>query len=1849
MVSDEALRDVLDGWRKSLIGVSRGSSLIKFRTDGRHALSFAEPEPEKLLTALRDGQRFVVRGPKPQPDQSSGNTNGIEAALIDGESGLEDLPQEPGPGALAPGVESPSEVGIREPELPDGCELLRTTTAPDRIFGILRALKKAAEDQYLDRGVNILYLAFGLLHWEDMDGVELCSPLLLVPVKLEARGAFAEPTLAEGDDDDALNPALRLLLEERGAIFDGLPSPEEASVSQVIDGFRAALQRVNELGEWRIEESVHLGKFTFTKEAMYRDLRENEDLVISHPIVRALATTDPTIQTGEFLFEAIDPNEVDRHAPAEDVALVLDADSSQRVAVAASREGKSFVMDGPPGTGKSQTIANMIGALIHDGKSVLFVSEKAAALDVVRNRLQHVGLGSFLFDIHSAKSSRHAVAKELADTLENKPVPPKELDEVSRAALVERRAALSDYAQATNEIRSPLERSFHDVVGRVSQLKDVQLAPAPTCSMDDFSELDLENVLNCARKLARAWRPAVEGSAFIWRGITTDRPLERELSEARRLLERVQVAASPHRELLSRLGLEKLADYENLPQALKHRDSVDDPEILHQWLTAATIDEYRAHLEGMLEEIEARESSAAELHALTGKSHEAFLPSESVPPDPSFTGVHRGQNVVAMDAEALRDAAGLFRKRANLLRNAQQALATVAGSLGLPAPKTYREAFRLHQICALRDKELHPDPRWFMPGEAGRVRQIADELERQHRYVVTVAAAAMQRFTPAALSQPLRDLDQKFQTTYRSFGSRFTAEYKADKRAVESFLKDTATFKDSVGHLGVAIEWADATHYMEHLATSRSGMLGVYWQGPNTDYGQISMVLEAVELALGMVDGDFPAALASYLGGSGDPLRVRALFDEAGRALQGWREVCAAGHDLSPGQKSDDQPIEESVKWLDGASEALTAALARVKWASDVTGKPHTLAEVAAILPALDEAALRARTFDENLDEYRASFGSLMSDPDKLRAGLDHAESIRHLVGGALRAEDAALLLETGTVADLEWSTSQWLRVREQLIGKFEETRREELLQELSTLEDGVEMIEAWREDSTGQQEWADHRTHRDALSSFGLDSAIDFCAQQRIPPEQIDLVVEKVLLESWIENILEDDGRLRPLKSADRDSLVEEFRNLDELQIRHAAGKIIRSANTRRPLNSGIGETGIIRKEGARRRKHIPSRELVAKARGAVQSLKPVFMMSPLAVSQYLPSDFIFDVVIFDEASQVQPAEAINSIYRGRALILAGDDKQLPPTTFFERSVEEEDDADAEEMGIEGVRDYQSVLELAKGSGAFPNLGLRWHYRSRHESLIAFSNYKFYEGKLITFPSALEHGTRVGVTFHQVGGVYQRGGDATNPIEARAVARRVIEHYLQTPDLTLGVVTFSVAQRDAIDDALEVALREHPELEDRFKGEDRLSGYFTRSLESVQGDERDVIFFSVGYGPNEANKISTQFGALNREGGWRRLNVGITRARQSVEVFASMDPGQIPPSPNKNVEYLRAYLQYAQSGIRILALPFSPTGLDPESPFEESVIKAIRDWGYEVEPQVGAAGYRVDLGVRHPEKPGMFILGVECDGFQYHSAPAARDRDRLRDSILIGLGWTMHRIWGTAWYRHRGQEEDRLRAAIESAVRGDHDRRDDRVSISTAPLEVTTEVVDSDELPLWMRPYASTDPISMPWDASPGSPDSLPLVRSALTELVMTEEPVHMNVVKDRLRRWWKIGRVGAQIQANIDRAIDSSEIKRSGDFLYVNALRPDYVRAPSSIAARPATEVHREELALAVAKLVHDAGFAEEGEVILQLRKFFGWRRTGDHILASLEAGIQTAKGHGWIVEQGGNLVPAAEQGRP
>ena len=478
--------------------------------------------------------------------------------------------------------------------------------------------------------------------------------------------------------------------------------------------------------------------------------------------------------------------------------------------------------------------------------------------------------------------------------------------------------------------------------------------------------------------------------------------------------------------------------------------------------------------------------------------------------------------------------------------------------------------------------------------------------------------------------------------------------------------------------------------------------------------------------------------------------------------------------------------------------------------------------------------------------------------------------------------------------------------------------------------------------------------------------------------------------------------------------------------RLRADEGKDSENAQIRRRLE----QLRLLQREIQKRSRHKPIRRLIIDAGDIIQDLKPVFMMSPLSIANYLePGTVEFDLIVFDEASQVRPVDALGALLRGEKAVVVGDSRQLPPTSFFDRVSHGDDDSDDSVTG-----DIESILGLFTSKGA-PSRELRWHYRSRHESLIAVSNREFYENNLVVFPSPDNGRDSSGLRFHHLpDAVFDRGRSAANRQEADVVARAVMDHASRNPELSLGVAAFSVRQAQAIQDQLEMLRRQDNSCEEFFSDHPE-EPFFVKNLENVQGDERDVIFISVGYGRDVNGQVSMNFGPLNGEGGERRLNVLITRAKRQCHVFTNLRSDDIDLNRTQSigVRALKAFLAYAETGVMPEDLPYE-SAFAVDSPFQRAVAKRLRERGYEVHDEVATAGKFIDIGIVDPDKPGRYLIGIECDGASYHSARSARDRDRLREEVLHGLGWKLYRIWSTDWFRNPERELERAVDAIERA-----------------------------------------------------------------------------------------------------------------------------------------------------------------------------------------------------------------------
>lgn len=676
--------------------------------------------------------------------------------------------------------------------------------------------------------------------------------------------------------------------------------------------------------------------------------------------------------------------------------------------------------------------------------------------------------------------------------------------------------------------------------------------------------------------------------------------------------------------------------------------------------------------------------------------------------------------------------------------------------------------------------------------------------------------------------------------------------------------------------------------------------------------------------------------------------------------------------------------------------------------------------------------------------------------------------------------------------------------------------------------------------------------------------------------------------------------------------------------------------------------EMGILQKAIRSGGRMLSIRKLFDSIPTLLRRLSPCMLMSPISVAQYIdPAYPPFDLVIFDEASQLPTCEAVGAIARGKHVVVVGDPKQLPPTSFFSTNQVDEDNYEQEDL--ESILDDCLALSM-------PQEHLLWHYRSRHESLIAFSNRQYYDNELYTFPSPNDLESKV--RFVSVNGYYDRGKTRQNRAEAEAVVTEILRR-LRDPSLrscSIGVVTFSAVQQNLIADLLEKAFAEEPALDEwNTAMEEPL---FIKNLENVQGDERDCIFFSVGYGPDQKGNVALNFGPLNRDGGWRRLNVAVSRARQEMLVFSALQPEQIDLSRTRadGVAGLKAFLTFAKNGKGALPLKEGQRSAATDA-LADIVAETLQHQGYTVHTHIGCSAYQVDIGVMHPEHPERYLLGILCDGSQYRQAGTARDRNLLQVSVLGSLGWRIHRVWCLDWWENPGKEQQKIEEAIRRAL---EEPNTPAVPIEVPPSEekitcgVSTVAAEfpisqpavAPELPLYEKcalPAHGMDSEAF-YDAANNR-----LLLSQLIQVVQKEAPISRTLLCKRVLETWGMTRMGARIDRRFEELLTSLHFPcvNTGTRLFFwnvtqNPQEYNEVRVPGQDGyRRNLEEIAPEELSVAVRVVLEQQIGLSEEDLRREVTHLLGFSRTTEAMLPALSAGLETAIQRGIARRDGDRIV--------
>lgn len=781
------------------------------------------------------------------------------------------------------------------------------------------------------------------------------------------------------------------------------------------------------------------------------------------------------------------------------------------------------------------------------------------------------------------------------------------------------------------------------------------------------------------------------------------------------------------------------------------------------------------------------------------------------------------------------------------------------------------------------------------------------------------------------------------------------------------------------------------------------------------------------------------------------------------------------------------------------------------------------------------------------------------------------------------------------------------------------------------------ERLDSWTCQTEKIGNWHMLWTMAEQVSELGIEPFRQALASQSLEAQHAENSFLYVYFKAVWDRLCSECPELESISGEDRSRKIEEFCQMD-VRLQELAAQEIALKHYSAIPQGAAGDMGLIRSEVNKKARHLPIRQLLDKVGTIVQTIKPVFLMSPLSVSKFLrPGGLKFDMLLIDEASQIRPADGVGAILRADQIVVVGDQKQLPPTSFFHRQTDSEDDMateEIEEIQAKAAADMESILSLCEARG-MENGMLRWHYRSEHPSLIRVSNHEFYDEKLICPPTPDRAGKYVGLTFTHVDGMYRRGRKRDNPLEAEAIAEAVLAHARELPDKSLGVVALSVSQRDTIQEAVDRLSRDHAELR-HFCGEGRNEAFFVKNLENVQGDERDVIFISIGYGKDEDGYMTQSFGPVSNEGGERRLNVLFTRSKRQCRVFSSIRHSDIRvDTKHVGPQVLRRFLRYAETGE--FDIP-KITGREMDSPFEVAVAKALQKEGYKIEAQVGSAGFLIDLAVYDPDDEGRFLLAIECDGARYHSSAWARERDRLRQSVLESKGWKFHRIWSTDWFYNKSDEMRKLLNAL------DHARAEN--------LPVGQPSSDAEVARKQSREISRRAEVSVLESAAPRPYRYASLERPATTlelnemhqaevadlvrKVIEIEGPIHRGEIARRISVAWGT-RLGSRQRRAIEDGIGHAWTRKwiqpaegdDKDFFLSRAEPPDIgVRDRSGVdkQLRDGNMIAGSEIQVAIRQVIQECGRIEREDCPVEVRKLFGLKSTTQAFRNRIDSNIDS-----------------------
>lgn len=1795
---------------------------------------------------------------------------------------------------------------------------LKTDIEPRTLQGVLQRFLRKDREWEEEQGINVLFLAVGFLYWVDEEGQSVKSPLLLLPCDLERsspRDAFA---LRREDDEVAVNATLRHKLHEFNF---NLP---EFDHEEYVDYLNAVDVLIRDRPNWKVSNEIILSVFPYTKMAMWEDLQQMRQAGITHPLVRQLAGesgSSPIAELSLRLFPSDDEltgGGLDDIVSLREEYIVTEADHSQLRALVAARSGRDLVIHGPPGTGKSQTIVNIISNLMAHGKRVLFVSEKSVALNVVKERLERSNLGVFCLDLHSENGRKSSVYEQLNRSWnEEILLTNRDIDET----MEEHRSKLNEVVRALHELREPLGLSLYQIYGRYGQvfdLPDIEFNVPSLNTLNMKQYRDLESIIERISLRHDEFRNLDMPN---WKALKTDKSsigiaddIRRDTSKVLEAVTHLQKEVQQISDILEIPMSSDLAQLVRLQYLIDHLEN--RPNLIIDCLQTDTIDRlYSLAISQKNTQTEAFQL-ADNLKSKVSDQIYSKIDFHNILKTINNLDDSRYQVLTEMIGDNWQDRLlpdpteilGLVAMGDDAMTKVCEALMDFSVKFGTGSPVASLES--TGAILAYVDKILElgvVDEEWtdlkLLSDLAKRIRALREVETKLTGTEEGLFNCSDQRVDPEIIDNSLvnREMLERLRTDHQNKFSRSVGSaYRRDRKQLSRFLKSPKKLEidECIRITTDTLDIRALRQSFDENYVLIKDQLYPYADERETDWDLIEQRIKQVDALL----RSWPWSL--------DQLRMLLTSREHQSALATThtRYVTASetfdklfeqvASNLIDSQRTSPldmynlfQPahllLEPLVELIDPVVKQLRSV--PHQWLAF-----HKLVGDAARLQTIDSEERDSKA------ELSSNFGKWFSGRDtnwdSILDALKWCRKLLDLVDGTVSNSLEAMaygrvaLFDSGvssnTVEELKFSYIKGLQL---LNAHFDATQSSWPSWAEAPFEDLRAWLSSIYEEADNAMNWIDFKRLVAQIDGTFGSGTVENIRSVTSAADQIPGIVKRRLYMVWLDEIESQDPRIQNFSADDHERTRRKFCELDRLLPNilcdNVRSKLFQEYPARNAGSSSsqVGQIGTLRRELQKKRRQLSVRRLITKAPMVIQAMKPCFLMSPLGVSQYLErtggssSSIHFDTVIFDEASQVKPEDAVPAISRADQVIVVGDQKQLPPSNFFEHRNESENDDETEDE-VDWLEGQESILDVmvSMAYSSVEEHNLEVHYRSRHDSLIRYSNRYFYDDRLLTFPNPGVDDSLGVRSVYLPDGRYDTGGSRTNQIEAQRVLELVFELFQTRPGESVGVVALSRNQADRIETLIDNYRLTTSQFDSLFSSE-AVERFFVKNLENVQGDERDHIILSVGYGPStESGRVYNRFGPINSDGGGRRLNVAVSRARRSMTIVHSLRPEDIV-SESSGARLLRRYIEFAINPETALEQNLTvDTQAETESPFEEVVRRSLIERGYRVDVQVGVAGYRIDLAIKSEDGHG-YALGIECDGATYHSAPAARDRDWLRQSVLEGLGWKIHRIWSRSWIQNPERELQKIEEAlhepsstsgyslttqsddtdltsvvdtVESSTSLSTVENNEMSDIGTEPSQEEENLFDSYEI-------AGLDDIDfVDWDGQVQNP-TVGLEKMILA-VVKVEGPVHRDVVIERIRVHEGIGRVRGSrrdLMYNVmNELVDNEELlwmsERSDDgvlcFL-ATSERLEFIcpRAPHDEYRRDIEHISIDELKLGALACAHTLYGSSFDDLIRYTARCFGYSRSGPNVRSRIGLAIDSLKEDGKLTGDLSMLSPTDE----